>query len=115
MGVDRSWDDLHHQSYFLPELCEVESSLSSPSLTGDVQTILNPLAPTHIFSKGNMSIISEIVLVNISKNPNIIENVFIGAKCSIEEIQIYTDIFKKFCDVFDWPCEEIFGIDPSIV
>jgi len=54
-------------------------------------------------------------MVNISRNTNIIENVFIRLKLSPEEIQIYTDRFKEFRDVFSWSYEEITGIDPSIV
>lgn len=62
-----------------------------------------------------MFIISQIVPVNISRNPNIIENVFIGDDCSPVEIQTYIDLFKDFRDVFAWSYEEIPGIDPSIV
>ena len=59
--------------------------------------------------------ISPIIPVNISRDPNVIENVFIGAECSPEEIQIYTNLFKEFRDVFAWSYEEMPGIDPSIV
>jgi hypothetical protein len=34
---------------------------------------------------------------------------------SPEEIQIYTDLFKEFRDVFSWSYEEMPGIDPKIV
>lgn len=115
MGIDKSWDDFHHRSYFLLDLHEVESNLSSHSSIVDVHTILNHLSLAQIFSKGNMSIISKFFLVNISWNPNIIENVFIRAECSPEEIQIYTDLFKELCDVFTCYYEEIPRIDPSIV
>jgi hypothetical protein len=43
------------------------------------------------------------------------ENVFVRADCSLEEIQIYTDIFKEFRDVFAWSYEEMLGIDPKRV
>jgi len=43
MGVDRPWEDLHHRSYFLPPLHEVESRFSN-LLTSDVCTTSNPLA-----------------------------------------------------------------------
>jgi hypothetical protein len=43
------------------------------------------------------------------------ENVFVGADCSSEEIQIYTDLFKEFYDVFAWSYEEMPSIDPKIV
>ncbi|MCY0536181.1 hypothetical protein, partial [Klebsiella pneumoniae] len=53
IGIDKPWDDFHHRSYFVPDVHEVESSLSSPSLTGDVHILLNPLAPAQVFSVGN--------------------------------------------------------------
>ena len=62
-----------------------------------------------------MAVISVTIPVNISKDPNIIENIFIGAECSREEIQIYTELFKEYRDVFAWSYEEMPGIDPSIV
>jgi hypothetical protein len=44
-----------------------------------------------------------------------VENVFVGVDFSPEEIQIYTDLFKEFSDVFAWSYEEMPGIDPKIV
>lgn len=44
-----------------------------------------------------------------------INNLFIEAKCSPEEIQIYTDLLTEFQDVFAGSYEEIPSIDPSIV
>ena len=44
-SVERPWDDLHHRSYFLPDLSEVESSFPSPLSPGSVHPVLNPLAP----------------------------------------------------------------------
>ena len=43
------------------------------------------------------------------------ENIYIGANCSLEEIAIYTAMFKEFHDVFSSSYEEMLGIDPSIV
>lgn len=77
--VERLWDDLHHWSYFLHDLHEVESNLSSPSSSGNVH---NPLAPSYIYAEGNMSNVSEIILVHSSKSPNVI---FIKADCSPKE------------------------------
>ena len=62
-----------------------------------------------------MAVISPTIPVKISRDPNIIENVFIGAECSREEIQIYIELFKEYRDVFAWYYEEMLGIDPSIV
>jgi hypothetical protein len=53
--------------------------------------------------------------IDISKTPGIVENVFVGADCSPEEIRTYTELFKEFCDVFSWSYEEMPGIDPRIV
>ena len=114
-GIDRPWDDLHHRSYFLPDLSEVETSFPSPLSPGPIHPVLNPLAPTQVYAEGNMAVISPTISVNISRDPNVIENVFIGAECSLEEIQIYTDLFKEFRTVFAWSYEEMPGIDPSIV
>ena len=44
--------------------------------------------------------ISPTIAIDISCILSKIENVYIGADCSPEEIQIYTDLFKEFCDVF---------------
>ena len=52
--------------------------------------------------------------INISTNPNIVENVYISANCSPKEIAIYTALFKEFHNMFSWSYEEIPGIDPSI-
>jgi hypothetical protein len=49
------------------------------------------------------------------ETPGIVENVFVGADCSPEEIQIYTDLFKEFRDVFAWSYEAIPDIDPQSV
>ena len=43
------------------------------------------------------------------------ENVYIVANSSSEDISIYTALFKEFRDMFSWSYEEIPGIDPSIV
>ena len=80
-----------------------------------VHPVLNPLAPTQVYAEGNMAVISPTIPMNISRDPNVIENVFIGAECSPEEIRLYTDLFKEFRDVFAWSYEEMHGIDPSIV
>lgn len=96
---------MHLRSYFLLALCKVESNLSSQPSHGSVYKILNHLTPTHIFVEGNMDNILETILVNISKNHNVIENISIGADFSLEGITIYTDLFKEFRDVFTWSHE----------
>jgi hypothetical protein len=47
-----------------------------------------------IYVEGNMENISPTITIDISRIPNKIENVYIGADCSPEEIRIYVDLFK---------------------
>ena len=69
-------------------------------LAGDVDTSIIPLPREGIFAEGNMENISTTIPINISANPNIVENVHISENCSSEEISIYTALFKEFHDVF---------------
>ena len=94
-GVDIPWDDLHHLSYFLPDLSEVESSFPSPVSPGPVHPVLNPLAPAQVFFEGNMVVISPTILVNISRDPKIIENVFLDAEFSPDDFKFTSISFKS--------------------
>ena len=84
-------------------------------MTGDQSCPIHLLATQKIYAEGNMETIVETLLINISWNSGIVENVFVGADCSPEEIQIYTDLFKEFRDVFAWSYEETPDIDPQSV
>jgi hypothetical protein len=112
---DKPWDDLHHRSYFLPELSRIKVREFTLTMTGDRSCHINPLATHQVYAKGNMETIVETIPINISRTPGVVDNVFIGADCSPREIQIYTDLFKEFYDVFSWSYEEMPGIDPKIV
>jgi hypothetical protein len=68
-----------------------------------------------VFFEGNLSNISPTIPLDISIKPGIVENVHIGASCSPDEIVTYTSIFKEFCDIFAWSCEEMSGINLEIV
>jgi hypothetical protein len=84
-------------------------------MTRDRSCPINPLATHEVYVEGNMETIIETILINISRSPSIVENVFVGANCFLEEIQIYIDLFKEFHDVFSWSYEEMPGIDQKIV
>ena len=84
-------------------------------LADDVDMPVNPLPREGIFAEGNMANIYSTIPINISVNPNVVENVHISANCSPEDISMYTSLFKEFCDIFSYSYEEIPGIDPSIV
>ena len=64
---------------------------------------------------GNMENISPMFSINISCDPDRIENVYIGEECSHAEIQEYTELFKQFRDIFAWSYDKILGIDPRII
>lgn len=53
--------------------------------------------------------------INIFVKPRVVENIHIGVTYSPEEIEIYTSLFREFCNIFTWSYEEMPGIDPSIV
>jgi hypothetical protein len=93
-GPDKPWDDLHQRSYFLPELGRIEVGEFVLTMTGDRSCPINPLAMYAIYVEGNMETITKMIPINISRNPGVVENVFIRADCSPEEIHIYTYLFK---------------------
>ena len=81
-GRDKIYEDLHHRSYFLPELSRIENQEFHMRLVGDANTPINPLPREGIFVEGNMEKISVTIPINISSNPYIVENVHIGANYS---------------------------------
>jgi hypothetical protein len=77
------------------------------TMNGYAPCPINPLAMHKIYVEGNMESIDETIPIDISRTPDIVENVFVRVDCSPEEIQIYTELFKEFCDVFSWSYEEM--------
>jgi hypothetical protein len=57
-------------------MCESKEFWSA--MSRNVDQSVNPLAKHGVYAKGNMANISETILINISKTPGIVENVFIG-------------------------------------
>ena len=55
--------------------------------------------------EGNMANLSPTIPINISRDHGKIENVYIGAGCSPDEIKEYTKMFKEFHDIFSWSYE----------
>jgi hypothetical protein len=114
-SLDKPWEDLHHRSYFLPDLSRIEAGEFTMTMMGDQSCPINLLATHEIYAEGNMETIAETISINISRNPGIVENVFVGADCSLGDIQLHTDIFKEFHNFFAWSYEEIPNIDPQSV
>jgi hypothetical protein len=112
---DKPWKNLHHRSYFIPDLSRIEVGEFTVTMTGDRPCPINPLATHEVYAEGNMATITKTLPINISRNPDIMDNVFVGANFSLEEIQIYPNLFKELCDIFAWSYEEMPDIDPKIV
>ena len=62
-----------------------------------------------------MANISPTIKINISTNPNIVEEIMLGASYSLEEVASYKALFQEFRDIFAWSYTDIPGLDPSIV
>ena len=104
-GRDKIYEDIHHQSYFLLDLSRIKNQEFHMRLAGDDDTPINLLHREGIFSEGNMANIFVTIPINISANPNVVENVYIGANYPLEDIAIYTALFKEFHDMFYWSYE----------
>lgn len=84
-------------------------------LSGDVDHPVNPLAKHGVYVEGNMANILETILIDISRTPDVMENMFINADRSPKEICTYTALFKELCDVFAWSYKEMPDIGPHII
>ena len=63
----------------------------------------------------DMRLMEDVGPINVSANPDVVENVHIDANYSAEEISIYISLFKEFCDMFSCSYEEMPDIDPSMI
>jgi hypothetical protein len=93
---ERPWDDMHHRSYFLPSLEKIEQDDFRSTLSEIVGHVVVTLDTYGIYAQGNMASISPTIQIDISCTPSKIENINIGADCLLEEILIYTNLFKEF-------------------
>ena len=93
-GVEPPSEELHHRSYFLPELDRLEHEEFREILSERIGSPMVPLSSPIQMVDGNMVNTSPTIPINISHDPGKIENVYIGAECSHAEIQEYTDLFK---------------------
>ena len=58
-----------------------------------------PLSSPGQMAVGNMANLSPTIPINISHDLGKVENVYIGAGCSPDEIKEYIELFKEFCDI----------------
>ena len=85
---------MHHRSYFLSKLEQVEHDDFRTILSESVGHPMIPLGTHGIYVEGNMENLSPIIPINIFQTPGKIENVYIGAYFSPDEISEYTELFK---------------------
>jgi hypothetical protein len=95
-GSEKPWDDMHHRSYFLPELASIKQDDFRYTLSDIVDHVVVLMHTHEIYAEGNMVRISPTIAINISCTPGKIENVHISAYCLPEEILIYIELFKEF-------------------
>jgi hypothetical protein len=91
---DTPWDDGHHRSILFLEQHTIEGYqwISTPSTIVIISTILES---THdLLYEGNLSNISPTIPLDISIKPRIVENVYIGASCSHNEVVTYKSLFQ---------------------
>ena len=93
-GIELPWEELHHRSYFLPELDRLECDDFRAILSEKIGSLVVPLSSPGQMAKGNVTNLSPTIPINISRNLSKIENVYIWVVCSPNEIKEYTDLFK---------------------
>ena len=69
-GVEPPWEELHHRSYFLPELDHLEREDFRVVLSQRVGSPMVPLSSPGPMADGNMANISSTIPINISRNPS---------------------------------------------
>ena len=65
--VEPPWEELHHRSYFLPELDHLECEDSRVVLSQRVGSPVVPLSSPGPMADGNMANISSTIPINISR------------------------------------------------
>jgi hypothetical protein len=112
---DTPWDDGHHHSILFLERDTIESYQWISTLSTIVVIFFVPESTHNALYEGNLRNISPTITLDILIKPGVMENVHIGASCSIDEVLTYKSPFQEFCGVFTWIYEEMPGIDPNIV
>ena len=92
--VEPPWEELHHRSYFLPELNRMESAYFREILSENIGTPMVPLSSPGQMADGNMVNLSPTIPINTSHDAGKVENVYIGADCSPDEIKDHIELFK---------------------
>ena len=86
-GLEQPWGELHHKYYFLPKLDYIECDEFKAIFSEKIGRPVVPLGSPSKYAEGNMANLSPTIPINISCIPCKIENVYIGADCSPNEIR----------------------------
>ena len=94
-GIEQPWKELHHRLYFLPKFDRLESDDFREILSEKIGSPMVPLSSPGQMVDGNMDNLSPTIPINISRDPGKVENVYIGADCSPDEIKEYTKLLRS--------------------
>jgi len=78
---ETSWEDYHHRSHLLDDNEDYSNELNHPSIVDFLSNSINT-----VDSERNLSNIEETISINISTNPNIVENIHVGKSYSPLEL-----------------------------
>ena len=92
-GIEQPWEELHHRSYFLPNIDHLECDDFREILSEKIGSLMVPLSSPGQMAEGNMPNLSPMIPINICHDLGKIENVYIGAGCSLDEIKEHTELF----------------------
>ena len=91
---EQPWEDMHHRSYFLPRIESLENVECNLTSERENDWYRSPFAIQYVYAEGNMANISKTIPINISRTPDVTENILIGVDYSPKEIATYTALFK---------------------
>ena len=98
------WDDMPHRLFFLPKELVSQSDQffveTKDFIHGKFNWFKKPIMALDTFEEGNMANISPTIKINISTNPEVVEEIMLGASCSLEEVATYKALFQEFRNIF---------------
>ena len=80
--TEKPWDISHHRSSFIPTTDQLKRLDLELTIGKKFDWFQSPFPAQPVFVEGNLSNISTTIPINISSNPNVIENIMIGVDCS---------------------------------
>ena len=92
--LEQSWGYFHHRYYFLPKLDDIELDEFKEIFSEKIGRLVVSLGSPRKYVEGNMANLSPTLPINISCVLGKIENMYIGANFSPDDIREYTEVFK---------------------